>query len=143
MINMTVLKTKANRISNAVMRGLAPIEKKLCNAKVAATAALIAADTAGMAALCAPTGNIETIVNTVGKIIFGFIWFLGAIQLVMGIVSAVKSATDEDAGGDQNGISKGMKKAIAGILLIVGPAAILGLVGLNPLTLGTDLFSGL
>ena len=129
MKNVRNLMTKASNVGT------------MAKAKIAT--ALVAANVVAMTALCTPTGNIETIVNTVGKIIFGFIWFIGAIQLVMGIVSAVKAATDEDQGGDQNGISKGVKKAIAGILLVVGPAAILALVGLNPLSLGTDLFAGM
>ena len=125
------------------MKTVKNVLAKTSNAKMKIGAVLASANLVAMSVMCAPTGNIETIVNTVGRIIFGFIWFIGAIQLVMGIVSAVKAATDEDQGGDQNGISKGIKKAVAGILLVVGPAAILNLVGLDPLSLGTSLFSGL
>ena len=131
----------------SVKSSVADVMTKVSNlgfeAKCKLASALGIANAVAMGAFCAPTGNIETIVNTVGRIIFGFIWFIGAIQLVMGIVAAVKAATDEDQGGDQNGISKGVKKAVAGILLVVGPAAILNLVGLDPLSLGTSLFSGL
>lgn len=125
------------------MKDLKQKMKMICSSPKMVLGMLAVANIASASALCVPTGNIESIVNTIGKLIFGFIWFLGAIQLVMGVVSAVKAATDEDAGGDQNGISKGVKKAIAGILLIVGPASILALVGMNPLTLGTNLFAGM
>lgn len=143
---MKNLKRSVNKVISVAFEKLSAIEKLLFNKRNAIAAGLVAANMVGMTAFCsggAPAGNIETIVNLLGRLFFGCIWLLGAFQAVMGFVAVAKAANDEDQGGDQNGIGKGVKKAIIGLALLFGPAIILTAVGYHPLSLGTDLFGGM
>ena len=95
--------------------------------------------------------SIASMVNTIGMLGFGVLMFVGAFQLVTGIMAFAKSMTgDDDQGADQNGISKGIKKAIAGLIMVLGPFVFLGLLDANaagikatPFNLGDYFFNGL
>ena len=95
-----------------------------------------------MLAFCA--NGIEDIVNKLGILGFGILELVGVFQLVTGIVAFVKTMTgDDDHGADQNGISKAIKKVIAGALMVFGPIIILAWIGATPTALGTHFFGGL
>ena len=108
--------------------------------KIAMVASMVVAGS--MMAFCA--NGVEDIVNKLGILGFGILELVGVFQLVTGIVAFVKTMTgDDDHGADQNGISKAIKKVIAGALMVFGPIIILAWIGATPTVLGTHFFGGL
>ncbi len=113
--------------------------------KEKAALAVMTANIAMSTAFCAkPTGSIASVVDKIGILVFGIIELIGIFNLVLGGVGIAKSFNDDEHGSDQNGISKGVKKLIAGAVMVFGPWLILGWIGIsNPMKIGTFLFGDL
>ena len=112
------------------------------NVKKKITVIALAVSSMYMTAFCA--NGIEDIVNKIGTLGFGILELVGVFQLVTGIVAFVKTMTgDDDHGADNNGISKAIKKVIAGALMVFGPIIVLAWIGATPNALGTHFFGGL
>ena len=99
--------------------------------KSAVMTALVAANVASMAVMCAPdtmtdlAGKLDIVVN----ILWAFIAVVGLINLIPGVITMFKALTGGGQGQDSQAMSEGIKKVIGGLVAIFVPTIIVAILG--------------
>ena len=115
---------KNTRIENI----LGVIEKKAAKAAPALAIGVMALSTAG--AFASPSIDINNTLETIMTIIYGFLYFAGAINIIMGIVN-VAGAMSEEGGQDAQQLQKGKGRIVRGAIMVAAPSVLL-LIGISP-----------
>lgn len=111
--------------------------------KSVAMTALVAANVASMAVMCAPdtmkdlAGKLDIVIN----ILWAVIAVVGLINLIPGVITIIKSITGGGQGQDSQAMSEGIKKVIGGLVAIFVPAIISAILGGDMLKLATSMFT--
>ncbi len=127
---------------NRVAKGVA------CFWKVAGLTKGKAAVVLGMAAVfssvgfCVPSINLATSVDNLMNLVFGVLLLIGLFMIITGVYAVIGALRDTEGGHDQGAVSKGIGKALTGLVMAAGPSVISLIIGLDPLHIGSSIFGG-
>lgn len=107
-----------------------------------------AAAALGMAAVffsvgfCVPSINLATSVDNLMNLVFGVLLLIGLFMIITGVYAVIGALRDTEGGHDQGAVSKGIGKALTGLVMAAGPSVISLIIGLDPLHVGSSIFGG-
>ena len=81
-------------------------------------------------AFAAPSIDINNTLETIMTVIYGFLYFAGAINIIMGIVN-VAGAMSEEGGQDAMQLQRGKGRIVRGAIMVAAPT-VLSLFGITP-----------
>ena len=102
----------------------------------------------GMAAVfssvgfCVPSINLATSVDNLMNLVFGVLLLSGLFMFITGVYAVIGALRDPEGGHDQGAVSKGIGKALTGLVMAAGPSVISLIIGLDPLHVGSSIFGG-
>ena len=83
------------------------------------------------AAFAAPTIDINSTLETIMTVIYGFLYFAGAINIIMGIVNVAGAMSEEGGGQDAQQLQKGKGRIVRGAIMVAAPT-VMSLFGITP-----------
>ena len=83
-------------------------------------------------AFAAASVDINSMLSKVMTVVYGFLYFAGVINIVLGIVN-IAGAMGEEGGQDAQQLQKGKGRIIRGAIMVAAPSVLL-ILGINPTT---------
>jgi len=91
---------------------------------------------------CVPSINLATSVDNLMNLVFGVLLLIGLFMIITGVYAVIGALRDTEGGHDQGAVSKGIGKALTGLVMAAGPSVISLIIGLDPLHIGSSIFGG-
>lgn len=91
---------------------------------------------------CVPSINLATSVDNLMNLVFGVLLLIGLFMIITGVYAVIGALRDTEGGHDQGAVSKGIGKALTGLVMAAGPSVISLIIGLDPLHVGSSIFGG-
>lgn len=91
---------------------------------------------------CVPSINLATSVDNLMNLVFGVLLLIGLFMIITGVYAVIGVLRDTEGGHDQGAVSKGIGKALTGLVMAAGPSVISLIIGLDPLHVGSSIFGG-